>query len=122
MFEITVKKSFFASHKLMHYGPGEEGLHDHNWIIEARFRSETLDGAGCAIDFRDIDRAFQEILTPYQGSNLNETGAFSKTSPSAENIAKYIFEELAKQLKDKKAGLISITAWEDECHGGTYRP
>jgi len=120
MFTITVKKTFFASHYLKNYSDVNEPIHDHQWIIEAKFESSTLDKAGCAIDFRDIDRAFQEILTPYQGKNLNDLEAFKKTSPSAENIACVVFEQLSKFLKGKAAHLASVTAWEDESHGATY--
>ena len=120
MFEVTVKKSLFASHGLRNYSGGVEAPHDHNWIIEAMFESNLLDSAGCAIDFREIDRAFQEILLVYQGKNLNELEPFRTTSPSAENIARNIFEQLSSLLKKNKANLVSITAWEDEEHGATY--
>lgn len=122
MFEVIVKKSLFASHELKNYGGTDESPHDHHWIIEAKFRSDVLDKSGCAIDFRDIDRAFAEILTPYQGKTLNDTEPFKKMSPSAENIAKHIFETLISTLKDNKAQIISVTAWEDENHGATYSP
>lgn len=122
MFEVTVKKMFFASHGLRNYGTSEEPVHDHQWTIEARFSSPSVDKAGCAIDFRDIDRAFQEILTPYQGKVLNEIGEFKTLSPSAENIARLIFEQLDKLTKGDPARLVSMTAWEDESHGATYLP
>lgn len=120
MFEVTVKKSFFASHGLKNYGAAMEPIHDHNWIIEARFSSQMLDESGCAIDFREIDRAFQEILTPFQGKTFNELEQFQEISPSAENIARFIFEKLSAAVKKRPARLVSITAWEDEEHGATY--
>jgi 6-pyruvoyltetrahydropterin/6-carboxytetrahydropterin synthase len=120
MFEVTVKKSFFASHGLRNYGAAVEDMHDHNWIIEARFSSQAVDNSGCAIDFRKIDRAFQDILTPFQGICLNELREFKTASPSAENIARFIFEKLSAAIKNSPAQLASVTAWEDEDHGAAY--
>jgi len=122
MFEVIVKKTFFASHGLRHYGGENEAIHDHQWIIEAKFTCSVVDNSGCAIDFRDIDRAFQEILTPFQGTTLNDLDYFKTISPSAENIACFVYEQLSKILKGKAARLSSITAWEDEEHGATYTP
>ena len=120
MHEVIVKKHLLASHGLKNYLGGDESPHDHHWIIEARFHAEALDNSGCAIDFRDIDRAFQEILSPFQGKTLNDLEPFKTVSPSAENLARHIYEQFATLIKDKKARLVSITAWEDEEHGATY--
>jgi len=120
MFEVIVKKGFLAVHGLRDYEGIQECPHDHHWIIEAKFQSKTLDPAGCAIDFRDIDRAFQEILFPFQGKTLNELEQFKTISPSAENVAHHIYDKLFALTKNKNATLVSITAWEDEKHGATY--
>jgi 6-pyruvoyltetrahydropterin/6-carboxytetrahydropterin synthase len=121
MFEIIVKKRFLASHGLRHYKGSQEPPHDHQWIVEARFHAEALDKAGCAIDFRDIDRALQEILSQFQGKTLNDLDPFRNTSPSAENVARYIFTKLSEATIKQESRLVSLTAWEDEEHGATYK-
>jgi len=75
------------------------------------------------IDFREVDNALIEIINLYQGTVLNDLDIFSKESPSAENIAKHLFNELSKILKSKKdIYLSSISVWEDAEHGATYTP
>jgi 6-pyruvoyltetrahydropterin/6-carboxytetrahydropterin synthase len=123
MYEVTVKKSFFASHYLRNVTRGVESPHDHHWVIEVKIKSEKTDASGCVIDFRQVDNALIELTNLYQGRVLNETGAFTKESPSAENIARHFFDELSKLLNIKKdVCLISVSAWEDNEHGATYTP
>lgn len=122
MFEITIKKSFFAAHYLKKPKGGTEMPHDHHWVIEAKFRSETVEDIGFNIDFRKVDHIFQEIFHVYQGKTLNEFEPFTKISPSAENLAKHIYEKLSDALRNEKVGLASVTAWEDPEHGATYTP
>jgi 6-pyruvoyl-tetrahydropterin synthase len=45
-------------------------------------------------------------------------------NPSAENIARYIYDEAAKQLRaaPNGAGVASITVWESDMTAATYRP
>lgn len=120
MYEVTVRKKIFASHGLLNYKGAPEPPHDHQWTIEARFASESADASGCAIDFRDVDRAFSEIMNAYQGNTLNELEPFRDVSPSAENFAKHLHGQLAKMFSGRGAKLVSVTAWEDEDHGATY--
>lgn len=123
MYEVIVKKSFFASHFLRNISKGSESPHDHHWIIEVKIRSDKTDASGCVIDFRQIDNALIEITNSYQGRVLNEINAFAKESPSAENIARHFFEELSKLVKNnKEVRLVSVSAWEDNEHGATYTP
>jgi len=45
-------------------------------------------------------------------------------NPSAENIARYIYDETARQLRQAPngAGVASITVWESDVTAATYRP
>jgi 6-pyruvoyl-tetrahydropterin synthase len=45
-------------------------------------------------------------------------------NPSAENIARHIFDEASKQMHQTPngAGIASITVWETDVTAATYRP
>lgn len=122
MFEVTVKRTFKASHYLTNSNGTNESPHDHDWIIEAKFKSDDIDEDGCAIDFRCVDQAFLKIFEGYRGNTINDHEPFTKISPSAENLARHLYEKITDMLKNERAHLISITAWEDENHGATYLP
>jgi len=55
---------------------------------------------------------------------LNELSPFDVVNPSAENIARYIYDQTAKQLHEvpNGAGVSSITVWETDVTAATYRP
>jgi 6-pyruvoyltetrahydropterin/6-carboxytetrahydropterin synthase len=55
---------------------------------------------------------------------LNELKPFDVLNPSAENIARHIYEETAKQMRATANGaaISSITVWESDVTAATYRP
>jgi 6-pyruvoyltetrahydropterin/6-carboxytetrahydropterin synthase len=54
---------------------------------------------------------------------INELEPFTILNPSAENLAKYFFDETNKFLKDKSKGRVhvkDITIWETDTTTATY--
>jgi 6-pyruvoyl-tetrahydropterin synthase len=49
---------------------------------------------------------------------------FDTLNPSAENIARHIHDQAAKQLQQtpNRAEISSITVWETDTSAATYRP
>ena len=71
-----------------------------------------------------MKRAIQGVLRSLDHTYLNEFPPFDVLNPSAENIARYIYEETAKQLPKAPngAGVASVTVWESDLTAATYRP
>ena len=116
MFEIKVKADFSAAHNLRNYDGKCEKLHGHNWIVEAAFRYKKLDENGLAVDFRIAKAALKDAIEELDHSYLNESGYFKKTNPTSENIAKFIFDIVKKNMKD----LYSVAVWENERSCAVY--
>jgi 6-pyruvoyltetrahydropterin/6-carboxytetrahydropterin synthase len=55
---------------------------------------------------------------------LNELAPFDKLNPSAENIARHIHDQTARQLHEmpNRAAVSSVTVWETETSAATFRP
>ncbi len=54
---------------------------------------------------------------------LNDFPPFDKLNPSAENMAKYIYDEVAegsRSQKDVRVGAVRL--WETDTASATYRP
>jgi len=83
-----------------------------------------LDSTGLLYDFVNLKRAIQGVLRSLDHIYLNEFPPFDVLNPSAENIARYIYEETAKQLPNAPngAGIASVTVWESDLTAATYRP
>ena len=58
----------------------------------------TLDQSGCLIDFVDLNTWFEQAIADWNGKILNEVPPFDDktSSPSAENVAKVIYNRLSE--------------------------
>jgi 6-pyruvoyltetrahydropterin/6-carboxytetrahydropterin synthase len=66
----------------------------------------------------------QGVIRTLDHKYLNELKPFDVLNPSAENIAKHIYDETSKQMRETPngAGISSITVWESDVTAATYRP
>jgi 6-pyruvoyltetrahydropterin/6-carboxytetrahydropterin synthase len=124
MYEVSVDESFAAAHNLRNYHGKCENLHGHNYKVRIALTGEELDLTGLLYDFVQLKRAIQAVIRPLDHVYLNEFPPFDVLNPSAENIARYIYDETAKQLPKAPngAGIASVTVWESEVTAATYRP
>lgn len=120
MYILQITDSFSAAHYLRNYKGKCEKLHGHNFKVEIKVKGSKLDKKGMLIDFQDIKKMTRKILSGLDHSNLNEKNPFTKTNPTSENIAKYLFEEINKKLSFFNCILLSITVWENEKASATY--
>ncbi|MDD5427657.1 MAG: 6-carboxytetrahydropterin synthase QueD [Candidatus Omnitrophica bacterium] len=116
MFEIKVKADFSAAHNLRNYEGKCEKLHGHNWIVEAAFRYEKTDKNGLAVDFKIAKAALKDATECMDHSYLNELEYFKKINPTSENIAKFIYDDLKKKIKN----VYSVAVWENEKSCAVY--
>ena len=89
MYYVKKELEVSASHYLkLNYESKCENLHGHNWNITVYLKSKKLDENGMVMDFTHIKK---KIVEKMDHQNLNRVFDFN---PTAENIAKWIQEEL----------------------------
>ncbi len=120
MFEISVEKTIACAHRLFDYDGPCEALHGHNYRVQVTYTGTELDRFGMLVDFGDVKKAFYAVLDTLDHTYLNDLPPFRDLSPSAENIAAYIFHELKRTTFDR-AKLLSVSAWETPTQVATYR-
>jgi 6-pyruvoyltetrahydropterin/6-carboxytetrahydropterin synthase len=120
MYQVSIETCFSAAHRLRNYRGLCENLHGHNWKVEATVAAQTLDGAGMVIDFSLLKQKLQQILDVLDHQYLNEIDPFHDLNPSSENVAAYLFERLARALRDTPVTLISVSVWESDRAKATY--
>jgi 6-pyruvoyltetrahydropterin/6-carboxytetrahydropterin synthase len=113
MFEITVHSHFSGAHRLRYLHGKCEELHGHNWKVEVSVVSNRLGKEGVVIDFGILKQKVEKVLKLLDHTYLNDL-------PSSENIAKYIFDGLKRELKGHPGILKKVTAWESETSSATY--
>ena len=114
MYEVTIKQSFSAAHMLKESGGTCEKLHGHNFIVEVSICSSALTEAGILIDFRILKQWADEILTEFDHKYLNDISYFKDTSPSSENVARFIYDRIAEKVKKSNLDVSRVTVWESE--------
>jgi 6-pyruvoyltetrahydropterin/6-carboxytetrahydropterin synthase len=72
-----------------------EPAHGHDWQIRATFETIELDSCGMVVDFHKAEGALAKVLASLQFGNLNEAPVFSGRNPTAEAVARHVFDELA---------------------------
>ena len=124
MFEITVEESFAAGHALRGYKGKCENTHGHNYKVVVVLRGPDLDRVGLLYDFVELKMRMGEVIEALDHVYLNEIPPFTEINPSAENIARYFYDELAKLLPDAPNGssLSHVTIYETDTTTATYRP
>ena len=98
MFEVRVETNFSAAHFLRDYNGKCENLHGHNYTVLAHVKGATLGSGGMLIDFAKLKKALRAVCDELDHTNLNEYAVFLQ-NPSAERIAKYIYDALIAEVR-----------------------
>jgi 6-pyruvoyltetrahydropterin/6-carboxytetrahydropterin synthase len=124
MFEVSVEDTFSSGHALRGYKGKCENVHGHNYRVRLTIAGPQLDAIGLLVDFTRVKRIMREIMGRLDHQFINDLEPFQAVNPSAENMAKYFFEETVKELQDLPPGarLTEAVIWETDTSRATYRP
>jgi 6-pyruvoyltetrahydropterin/6-carboxytetrahydropterin synthase len=125
MFEISVEKSFAAGHALRGYRGKCENVHGHNYRVRVTLAGSELDSTGLLYDFVEVKSLLQSIIDRLDHRLMNDIPPFDKLNPSAENLARYFYEELDRGLKQSAAAVPvkigEVKIWETDTTAASYR-
>jgi 6-pyruvoyltetrahydropterin/6-carboxytetrahydropterin synthase len=120
MFEICVEHTFAAGHALRNYHGKCENVHGHNYRVQVGIEGHELDENGLLHDFADLKRRLRATSEYLDHQFINELKPFDAINPTAENIARFICEEMQKDLKT--AAISYVKVWETDTSCAIYRP
>jgi len=120
MFEIFVEDGFSAAHNLKNYNGKCENLHGHNYRVRVFISGSGLDSSGMLLDFTILKKYLGKIMEKLDHKYLNEVKPFDRVNPTAENIAKYIYDKLKLNVKGKRLNIKKIAVWETETNCAIY--
>jgi 6-pyruvoyltetrahydropterin/6-carboxytetrahydropterin synthase len=124
MFEVSAEETFAAGHALRNYHGKCENVHGHNYRVRVTLEGAGLDHAGLLVDFVEIKRVMRAIIEKLDHQFLNDVPPFDKLNPSAENMARYFYEEMAQQLdggREHPVRVAEVKIWETDTSTATYR-
>jgi len=131
MFQVSVEEEFAAGHALRGYKGKCENPHGHNYKIRVTLEGPALGRIGLLYDFVDLRAAIHTTVRKLDHQFMNDIAPFDLVNPSAENLAKYFYDQIARWLArhSKKAGkqaspagcrVRRVTVWETGSTTATY--
>ena len=123
MFEVTIEETFAAGHALRNYRGKCENVHGHNYRAEVTLRGAELNAIGLLVDFVELKRVVHAVLDRMDHQWLNDFPPFDVLNPSAENMAKYIYDEVSAGLMAKEGiRVAAVRLWETDTASAAYFP
>ncbi|MBI4851855.1 MAG: 6-carboxytetrahydropterin synthase [Acidobacteria bacterium] len=131
MFLVTKEINFSYGHRLRDYEKKCKHLHGHNGRVAITLGANTLDYRGMVIDFVDVKDIVQNWIMKELDHKLllreddplvavlrdcNEEFYIMAENPTAENIAKLIFD----YARSQNLPVISVKLWETETSVAIY--
>lgn len=108
MYKISKQFAFSASHVLV--GLSQEHpcsrLHGHNYVVTVHLKSTELNAVGFVKDYRELDNVKRYIDNTLDHRHLNDLFPFN---PTAENLAKYLYDVFKKDIPELYAVEVSET-------------
>lgn len=123
MYEVTVEREFSSGHFLRNYKGKCENPHGHNYKVRITLAGESLDPAGLLLDFRDLKQVMRPVIDRIDHQMLNDLEPFTEINPSAENLARYFYDETNRQMKELTGGRVRVkdcTIHETDTTTATY--
>lgn len=118
MYELTVADHFAAAHQIPGHPAECRRLHGHTWTVEVSVAGHLDPATGMVVDFRSLKTVIREAVGELDHRLLNElppfTGPDPLRIPTAENIARYIFDTVAARLAalNPRVKMRAVRVWE----------
>ena len=123
MYEVTVEAGFSSGHYLRNYQGKCENPHGHNYKVRVTLAGRELDKAGLLLDFKLLKNVLRPVIDRLDHQMLNDLEPFIELNPSAENLARYFYDETTLQLAEMTSGRVRVkdcTIWETDTTTATY--
>ncbi len=120
MFEVVKEISISSTHRIREHKGGCENIHGHNWKIRVYVKAEELDELGMVIDFKVLKNKMNQIIMPLDHTDINEHPYFQDNNPTSENLAKFIYDELSKEINDSRISISKVVVFETDTSRAIY--
>jgi len=112
-------QEFAAAHWLKDYPGNCSRIHGHTWKAEISLSGRELDDMGMLVDFREVRRVLSEEINKYDHQLLNEIEPFDTINPTAENMARLLYNRLSRAFPKCRVEYVRI--WETPMASACYK-
>jgi 6-pyruvoyltetrahydropterin/6-carboxytetrahydropterin synthase len=119
MYTLSVEKIISTAHQLKEYDGPCARVHGHNWKVRLEVQSNDLNAVGIAIDFTELDEKLWEVIGPFDHQLINSVPPFDELNPTAENLVKYIYDQVKIKLTEN-VSISKVSVWETDEYMVSY--
>jgi len=119
LYRIFIETHFAASHQLHGYEGACQALHGHTWKVRVEVKTDHTNKIGISVDFKELKAITRSVIDRIDHHHINEVAPFDKENPTAENLSRYIYQEIKKLLPDH-VHLFRVTVWESDIYAVSY--
>lgn len=112
MYKLRIHCSFDAEHYVQLPDGQLETAHSHSWLVIVQLTAERLDSRHMVVDFNVVKPLVDQVLGGLDGRRLNDLSDFQATAPTAELVARYIYDRLSAKLMDLPVKLTAVEVQE----------
>lgn len=107
MYYISVEDEFSSAHYLQHYQGKCNRMHGHNWGLKVTLAGTDL-ADGMLIDFNIVKKELRSFIEGLDHKVLNETEYFRDLDPTAENLARLIYEHFRNRFSNARIHCVEV--------------
>ena len=123
MYTISVQAHYDAAHLLRDYEGKCAHLHGHRYHVEVAVRAPDVGKQGMVYDFTDLKKHLKELAERFDHVNLNDIPPFTEIESTAENQARFFYDEMKKRLPPELSeGLLYARVSESPGQWAQYGP
>jgi 6-pyruvoyltetrahydropterin/6-carboxytetrahydropterin synthase len=120
VYRVSKQLWFCAAHQVRLSETRCEALHGHNYRVLVHAEAEKLDEVSYVLDFAALKKAAVEATGRFDHQNLNEVEPFTELNPTAEELARYLCEELARRFDDGRVRIHKVEVFETDNNRAEY--
>ena len=100
MFSVTVRDHMMIAHSLRGevFGPAQ-ALHGATYVVDATFRSPTLDANGIVVDIGRATELLHEVVGGLSYRNLDDEPELAGLNTTTEVLARLVADRLAERIQ-----------------------
>jgi 6-pyruvoyltetrahydropterin/6-carboxytetrahydropterin synthase len=124
MYRVSKQLFFCAAHQVRLSENECENLHGHNYRVQVHAEARELDRVSYVLDFAALKKAAVEECQRFDHANINEVAGFrdGERNTTAEELARYLCETLARRFDDGRVRISKVEVWETDNNRAEYTP
>lgn len=121
MYTVTIRDHMMIAHSLDSdaFGPAQR-LHGATYVVDAEFKSESLDENSIVIDIDIATKVLQKALQPLKYQNLDDLEQFQGVLTTTEFLARHVHDAICEEVRDRFQGSLKITLGESHVAWASY--